>query len=202
MEGRASTALSDRRSLGAAAGMMGKTVKRQPQPLTEPSLVNFHLSSSPAMRSSADQSDHSLPVREKSFGSCFIIQNTQGTDKSVLLYQQCPGLHWMQHCTYYRRLSDTRLMYPYICQPTLVTIPKPAWVVSQPSTSTTLTAYHSSSNWANWAVMSEIKDNFYLCPSSPWRVASVFNGNVGSLELTLEIVQYVAIYTLKIRACF
>lgn len=44
-----------------AAGMMGYTVKRQPQPFTEPSLVNFHLSSSPGILNSLDQSDHSRP---------------------------------------------------------------------------------------------------------------------------------------------
>ena len=33
----------------------------QPQPLTEPSELNFHLSSSPLTRNSGDQSVHSLP---------------------------------------------------------------------------------------------------------------------------------------------
>lgn len=44
-----------------AAGIMGYTVKRQPQPLTEPSLVNFHFSSSPGILNSLDQSHHSRP---------------------------------------------------------------------------------------------------------------------------------------------
>ena len=62
IDGLDRTDLSDSKSLGAAAGIIGKIVHLHPQPLTEPSLVNFHLSSSPAMRSSADQSDHSLPA--------------------------------------------------------------------------------------------------------------------------------------------
>ena len=44
-------------------GSTGYTVKRQPHPLTEPSELNFHLSSSPWMRSSGDQSVHSRPER-------------------------------------------------------------------------------------------------------------------------------------------
>lgn len=47
--------------ISPAAGIMGYTVKRQPHPLTEPSLVNFHLSSSPGILNSLDQSDHSRP---------------------------------------------------------------------------------------------------------------------------------------------
>lgn len=46
--GRDSSRRSLCRSRGAAHGMSGNTVKRQPQPFTEPSLVNFQRISSPA----------------------------------------------------------------------------------------------------------------------------------------------------------
>ena len=61
MEGRDRTVRSESMSMGAARGMMGYTVKRQPQPLTEPSLVKRQRSSSPLTRSSCDQSPHSRP---------------------------------------------------------------------------------------------------------------------------------------------
>ncbi len=64
MDGLDNTVLSDNISMGAAAGMIGYTVNLQPQPLTEPSEVNFHLSSSPLMRNSCDQSDHSRPRKK------------------------------------------------------------------------------------------------------------------------------------------
>ncbi len=64
MDGLDNTVLSDNISMGAAAGMIGYTVNLQPQPLTEPSDVNFHLSSSPLMRNSCDQSDHSRPRKK------------------------------------------------------------------------------------------------------------------------------------------
>ena len=63
IEGRDCNALSDNTSQGAAAGGIGYTVKRHPHPFTELSLTNFHRSSSPLMRSSLDQSDHSRPER-------------------------------------------------------------------------------------------------------------------------------------------
>ena len=40
-------------------------MKRQPHPFTDPSLMNFHFNSSPGMRSSLDQSDHSRPGGQK-----------------------------------------------------------------------------------------------------------------------------------------
>lgn len=64
MDGLDRTVLSESMSMGAAAGMMGYTVKYHPQPLTEPSLTNFHLSSSPSILSSWDQSDHSRPIQQ------------------------------------------------------------------------------------------------------------------------------------------
>ena len=63
IEGLDCNALSDNTSHGAAAGGIGYTVQRHPQPFTEPSLINFQRSSSPLMRSSLDQSDHSRPER-------------------------------------------------------------------------------------------------------------------------------------------
>ena len=65
MEGRDRTVRSDKMSIGAAAGIIGYTVKRHPQPFTEPSLENFHLSSSPLILNSWDQSDHSRPDEAK-----------------------------------------------------------------------------------------------------------------------------------------
>lgn len=79
MEGRDKIVRSDSISWGAAAGMMGYTVSNHPQPLTEPSLVNFHRSSSPGMRSSWDQSDHSRPLQgnENRFHiSCYCLTKT------------------------------------------------------------------------------------------------------------------------------
>lgn len=68
IEGRDRMVRSDNMSRGAAAGMIGYTVKSQPQPLTDPSLVNFQRSSSPGTRNSCDQSDHSRPARhDKTF---------------------------------------------------------------------------------------------------------------------------------------
>ena len=52
MEGRERIVLSESMSSGAAAGMMGYTVNNQPQPLTDPSEVNFQRSSSPWIRNS------------------------------------------------------------------------------------------------------------------------------------------------------
>ena len=47
IDGRDRTERSDCMFCGPAAGMMGYTVNRHPQPLTEPSELNFHFSSSP-----------------------------------------------------------------------------------------------------------------------------------------------------------
>lgn len=63
MDGLDCRALSDSTSQGAAAGWIGYTVNLQPHPFTELSLTNFQRSSSPLMRSSLDQSDHSRPER-------------------------------------------------------------------------------------------------------------------------------------------
>ena len=68
IDGRDNTVRSDSMSMGAAAGMIGYTVNLQPHPFTEPSLVNFHLSSSPLIRSSCDQSVHSRPVTKYDIG--------------------------------------------------------------------------------------------------------------------------------------
>ena len=47
IDGRDRTERSDCMFCGPAAGMMGYTVNLHPQPLTEPSELNFHFNSSP-----------------------------------------------------------------------------------------------------------------------------------------------------------
>lgn len=68
-----------------AAGMMGYTVKRQPQPLTEPSLVNFHLSSSPGILNSLDQSDHSRPETHTQHANTLIFDPMATFDDSLVV---------------------------------------------------------------------------------------------------------------------
>jgi len=81
MEGRESTVRSDNISMGAAAGMMGNTVKLQPQPLTEPSLVNFQRISSPVTRISCDQSDHSRPESQQGHRTAGCLKHLSHTTK-------------------------------------------------------------------------------------------------------------------------
>ena len=93
MDGLDCSALSDSTSHGAAAGWIGYTVNLQPHPFTELSLTNFQRSSSPLMRSSLDQSDHSRPERTETTrpvlsmmvsGSC--LEENNHHEKHRVLY--------------------------------------------------------------------------------------------------------------------
>ena len=87
IEGLDCKALSDNTSQGAAAGGIGYTVKRQPQPFTELSLTNFQRSSSPLMRSSLDQSDHSRPERTETTRPVLSIMVSGSCLKETFRYQ-------------------------------------------------------------------------------------------------------------------
>jgi hypothetical protein len=61
MEGLERTERSELRVCDPMDGITGYTTNLQPHPLTDPSLLNFHLISSPGTRISADQSLQSRP---------------------------------------------------------------------------------------------------------------------------------------------